>query len=342
MIKRTMILDGVGRAVDVLPGETLLMALERTGYRMRRSCRNGVCEICQITLLQGEVEQRYPSGRFEGPRANILACTAIAQTDLRVAIEGLQMPGVLAVKKVVCEITSTEKLNHDVYRVRLHLPPTASHAVEYYAGQYLNILLPNGKQASFSIASAPDMGRDVELHIRHIPESEMSSAVVDHVMNNASVEVEMPHGDCFVKATEMKDDTTLILAAASTGFAQVKSMVEHLLANQHHNPIHIYWGVRSAEDFYLDDLPEQWAREHTHVQMTRVVSEPDTSPDWQGRTGLLPEAVLEDFSSFENTLMVGAGSPGMVYALQDACEVEGLKPEQLISDVFAYAPRPAK
>lgn len=335
-----MHLAGLKQSIELQSGETLLAALERNGYRMRRSCRNGVCEICQVSLLQGEVEQRYPAAQYQGPQDAVLACTARALTDLHVFIEGLQMPGVLAVKKVVCEITQTEKLNHDVYRVRLQLPATSSHAVEYYAGQYLNILLPSGKQASFSIASAPDMGRALELHIRHIDASEMSSAIVEHLLNNPSVEVELPHGDCYVKATEMKDDTQLILVAASTGFSQVKSIVEHLLANQHHNPIHIYWGVRSAEDFYLDDLPEQWAREHTHITTTRVVEDP--AADWSGSVGLLPQVVLNDFSDFTNTCVVGAGSPGMVYALLDACEGAGMATEQMISDVFAYAPRPEK
>jgi len=336
----TLKITGVEQSLELQPGETLLAALERYGFKMRRSCRNGVCEICQVTLLQGEVQQRYPAASFQGPQAGVLACTATALSDLHLKIEGLQMPGVLAVKKVVCEITQTEKLNHDVYRIRLQLPATGSHAVEYYAGQYLNIVLPTGKQASFSIASAPDMGRALELHIRHIEASEMSSAVVEHLLNNPSVEVELPNGDCFVQATEMKDDTQLIMVAASTGFAQVKSMVEHLLANQHHNPIHIYWGVRSAEDFYLDDLPEQWAREHTHVTTTRVVEDP--AADWSGSVGLLPQAVLNDIQDFSNTLIIGAGSPGMVYALLDACEEKGLDASQMKSDVFAYAPRPEK
>ncbi|MBY4676916.1 2Fe-2S iron-sulfur cluster-binding protein [Marinobacterium arenosum] len=340
MIERTLILEGTGRSLRLGAGETLLDGLERNGYRMRRSCRNGVCEICQITLLEGEVVQRYPAATLQGPTADVLACTATALSDLRVEIEGLRMPGVLAVKKLTCDISAIEKLNHDVYRVRLHLPATGSLATEFYAGQYLDIVLPDGKQASFSIGSAPEMGRELELHIRHIPDSAMSTAIVEHLLNQPSVQIELPKGDCYLKATEVAADTRLILAAASTGFAQVKSIVEHLLANQHSNPIHIYWAVRSADDFYLDKLPEQWAREHTHVMMHHVVSEPDGSPDWAGRTGLITEAILEDFSDFDDVEVIASGSPGMVYALLDALEAKGLKQEQMKSDVFAYAPRP--
>lgn len=342
MINYSMVLAGSEHKIKLGPAQTLLEALECCGYRMRRSCRNGVCQICEISLLQGEVEQAYPVGRFQAPAEGILACTARALSDLRVEIKGIQMPGVLAVKKLICEIVEIESLSHDVYRVRLHLPATASLSAEFYAGQYLDLVLPNGKQASFSIGNAPDMGRELELHIRHNTESEMSNAIMEHLRTQPSIEVELAKGDCYVKATELVDDTPLILVAASTGFSQVKSVVEHLLANQHSNPIHIYWGARVAEDFYLQQLPQQWAAEHTHVFMHKVVSEPSQGEAWQGRTGLLPAAILEDFDDFSQVQMLASGSPAMVYALLDACEAKGLQQSQMKSDVFAYAPRPEK
>lgn len=338
----------IGHKITALQGETLLAALQRLGYRMRVSCRNGACEICEVQLLQGAVLQRYPQRHLsinhitqpEGD--NVLACTCLPQSDIRVNIEGILVPGELPVKKLLCDITAIEKLNSDVYRVRLHLPATASMSAEYYAGQYLDLLLPDGRQASFSIGSAPDQGRDLELHIRHIPESEISTAIIDHLHQSQSVEVELPKGDCFMRAHNIGADTRLVMTAASTGFAQVKSVVEHLLANQFSNPIHIYWGARIEEDMYLEALPKQWASEHANVHFEPVVSEPENSPGWQGRTGLLPAAVLEDFSDFDDVEIFASGSPAMVYALLDACEAKGFTQDKMHSDVFAYAPRPAK
>lgn len=242
-------------------------------------------------------------------------------------------------KKLLCDITAIEKLNSDVYRVRLKMPSTASMSAEFYAGQYLDVLLPDGKQASFSIGSAPDQGRDLELHIRHIPDSDISNAILGHLQESANVEVEIPKGDCYLQAHKISPDTRLIMAAASTGFAQVKSVVEHLLANQFGNQIHIYWGARVEEDMYLEKLPMQWAAEHPNVHFEPIVSEPEKSPGWSGRTGLLPEAVLEDFTDFDNVEVFTSGSPAMVYALLDACEERGFTEEKMHSDVFAYAPR---
>ena len=136
-------------------------------------------------------------------------------------------------------------------------------SAEFYAGQYLDLILPNGKQASFSIGSAPDQGRNLELHIRHVPSGEMSNDIIQYLQSASTVEVEIPKGDCYLQAHKISSDTRLIFAAASTGFAQVKSVVEHLLANQFSNPIYIYWGARVEDDIYLGNLPLQWAAEHT-------------------------------------------------------------------------------
>lgn len=334
------------RVIDCAAGETILGCLQRQGYRLRVGCRNGVCEICEVKLIQGEVVQRYPELILaideNQPAATVLACTTIPDSDIRVSIEGLRCPGELLVKKLLCDVTAIEKLNHDVYRVRLKMPATASMSAEFYAGQYLDMYLPDGAKASFSIGSAPDSGRDIELHIRHISESELSTAILEHLKKQEAVEIELPKGECYLQAHTIDSDTRLIMAAASTGFAQIKSVIEHLLANQFGNQIHIYWGARVEADMYLEKLPEQWANEHPNIHFEPVVSEPEKSPGWQGRTGLLPDAILEDFSDFDDVEIFTSGSPAMVYALLDACETRGFKEEKMHSDVFSYAPRPKK
>lgn len=330
--------------LSVQKSETLLDALENAGYYMRNSCRNGVCQICEIGLLRGAVTQRYPQATYNNNNAveevRVLACTTTPLTNVWVNIEGLKAPGEQSVKKLVCDIKGIESLNHDVYRVRLQLPATGSLAIEFNAGQYLDIVLPDGKQASFSIGSAPEQGRDLELHIRHISDSDMSNAIMGHLQTEKTVELELPKGDCCLQAKNLHPSTRFIFAAASTGFAQVKSVVEHLLANQVPNSISIYWGARIEEDMYLERLPLQWAAEHANVTFIPVVSEPENSPNWKGRTGLLPAAVLEDFVDFNGVEIFTSGSPAMVYALLDAAESRGFSEDDMHSDVFAYAPRP--
>ena len=240
----------------------------------------------------------------------------------------------------VTTILSADLLNRDVYRIRLLLPESEHAGAEFKAGQYLDICLPDGKKASFSIASSPEAGRELELHIRHMPESEFNDSIVQHLLHQPSVEVELAMGDCILNVDELPVDQPIIFAAASTGFSQVKSMVEHLIARASKNPIHVYWGARVEEDMYLESLPNSWAEHHANIQFVPVVSEPEKSPGWKGRTGLLPAAIVDDVQDLTNVQVFACGSPAMVYALLDALEEQGFTQSQMKSDVFAYAPRP--
>lgn len=241
-------------------------------------------------------------------------------------------------QQIKCEIQQVEKLNDDVYRVSLSLPE----AVQFKAGQYLEIVLPDDRKAAFSIGSAPESDRALELHVREVPDSEMSSAILAQLKEGQSLTVELPKGDTFVEASQLKDDEVVILAAASTGFSQIKSMTEHLLASGVKNPIHVYWGARVAADLYLPELPESWAKHHDNLTFHPVVSEPGDRCDWTGRVDLLPDAITADFDAFDKAAVFASGSPAMVYALLDTLEEKGLNEAQMHSDVFAYAPRPEK
>lgn len=240
-------------------------------------------------------------------------------------------------EKLNCSIQSVEKLNHDVYQVKLLLPVKNNNL--YAAGQYLDLYLPTGRSASFSIGSAPEAGQLLELHIRSNPDSEFSKALIDYLLVEEEITVELAKGVACIKAADLADDDILVLTAASTGFSQVKSVVEHLLANKVKNKIHIYWGVRAANDLYWLELPIQWANDHSNITYHPVVSDPTDKCGWTGRVDLIPAAILQDFDDFNKIKMLASGSPDMVYALLDACEAKGMKESQLLSDVLAYAPR---
>lgn len=66
-----------GDALNVEPGETLLAALERNGYKPEFSCRAGICGSCKLRMLEGEVDQ---PGEILSPaeKANgyVLSCIA--------------------------------------------------------------------------------------------------------------------------------------------------------------------------------------------------------------------------------------------------------------------------
>ncbi len=236
-------------------------------------------------------------------------------------------------KTITCPIDSIDYYNHDTRRIFLSVPDGES--VSFNAGQYLQMILPN-KKCPFSIASSPLLEGKFELHVKPTPDSDDSAAVEALLDTAKEIKIEVPLGNCFV--TEAPQNT-LILIAASTGITQMKSIIEYLEPGGFKQPVHLYWGVLSDKDLYLSELCESWEKSYENFSFTPVVSEPDTSPDWRGKTGLVLEAVLDDFDSLEDVTVVVSGGPAMVYATLDAFVERGMPEENMSSDIFSYAPR---
>ncbi|MPS47968.1 class I ribonucleotide reductase maintenance protein YfaE [Methylobacillus sp.] len=71
---------------SLIPQETLLEGLERTGHEVEYQCRGGYCGLCRVRLLDGEVQY------LEQPLAfiaadEILPCCCVPRSDLRVDCE---------------------------------------------------------------------------------------------------------------------------------------------------------------------------------------------------------------------------------------------------------------
>ncbi len=236
-------------------------------------------------------------------------------------------------KTLVCPISSISFYNHDTRRILLDLPE--GEVADFKAGQYLQMLLPH-KKCPFSIASSPHLRHQLELHVRPTPGSDDSLAI-EHALNTLTeLTIEFPLGDCFV--TEKPADP-LILLAASTGITQMKSIVEYLEPGGFDKPVYLYWGVVCDKDIYLAELCSSWVAKYPNFHFIPVVSNPETSPNWSGRTGLVGHAVLEDFEDLADVSVIVSGGPAMVYATLDAFMAKGMPEHKMSSDIFSYAPR---
>lgn len=232
-----------------------------------------------------------------------------------------------------CSIRSIEYFNHDTRKVVLDVPADAR--VSFHAGQYLELHLPE-KKCPFSIASSPHEDGLIELHIRPTPGSDDSRQIEDMLDSASELTITIPKGDCFL--TEVPG-RPMILIAASTGVTQMKSIIEFALHQGLTHPVALYWGVVSDSDLYMNDLCQSWTRNNL-VRYVPVVSEPETSPSWTGRTGLVGDAALEDHDDLTDVLVFVGGGPAMVYATLDRFVERGMPEGSMKSDIFSYAPRP--
>lgn len=320
------------------PGEPILDAARRAGIGVRSACRNGVCEICGGVLKQGHAyDLRRKVDLTEG--ATALLCRAVAKGDLVIQVDNLMAAGSHPLESVTAEVVELSPLNHDVFQVSLRLPP--GRKVPFHAGQYLAIALPGEEPAWFSIASAPN-GQMLELHVQAATDWATAQGVMDYLREQGRVPLQLPFGKaCLAKRPERE----LLLVAAGTGFAQMKSIIEYLAAVDQEvtaiagrPPVTLYWGVRRQEDMYLRSLPEQWQTQWPGFRFVPVIGN-DEDSEWQGHHDQLVQAVLDGGHDLPNLTVIASGSPIMVYTLMDALVAAGLPAEEFLSDVLEYAPR---
>ncbi|HXD39340.1 MAG TPA: cytochrome b N-terminal domain-containing protein, partial [Ramlibacter sp.] len=333
--------DGAETQLRVRAGETILEAGLREGLPLPYECRNGGCGACLCTIEHGAVTLRpyqlsaLPDAVREQSKA--LMCCAIPKGDVVIDVEGLDHGGVGAPKLHTGQVVGMERLAEDVMRVMIDLPEGES--IPFAAGQYINILLGDGQRRAFSFANPPHESALIELHVRRIPGGRFTSHVFDGMGLGDMVRFEGPLGSF----TMNEGTRPLLFVAGATGFAPVKSIVEDAFHRGLTRPMRLYWGVREREDFYLLDLAKQWEREHENFRVIPVLSDPQPQDKWRGRTGLVHEAMLEDFGDLVGYEVYVCGSLRMVEAAVPAMMAQGLSQSACFTDAFlpSRSPQPA-
>ena len=329
------------RIVPARGGETLLEALLRETIPMAYDCRSGGCGQCKCTLLYGDVElaayQRDVLTDDERREGKILACVATPTTDVEIEYEPVALPGGTAPRVWHAKVASIAKAAEDVMIV--HLAVEGGENLHFYAGQYINILLPDGQKRSFSFATAPGDGRRIELQIRRVPGGRYTTHVFEAMRVGEPVEFEGPLGSFFLREDSKKP---IVFVAGATGFAPVKSMVEYAFAKGMKRRMVLYWGTRKPGDMYARELCERWAREHPNFTFVPVLSEPGPGDGWTGRTGLVHEAILADYPSLAGHQVYACGSVAMVEAAHPAFRARGMDPNDCFSDAFRLSPHLAR
>jgi len=326
-------------SVAVRGGETLLDAALRAQVAVPFDCRHGGCGVCRATVLAGEVDagiyQKTALSDADRARGDVLLCCACALSDLEIEIEAgaALREGPLPVFE--SRVEELELLAHDVMRVALRLAP--GQTIRFEAGQYINVLLDDGARRSYSFTTPSGEAEHLDLHVRRIPGGRFTTQVFERMRRGDTLRFEGPLGQFVLREPSTRP---LIFVAGATGFAPVKSLLEQAFVMKLARPLVFYWGVRRPRDFYSLDLLERWAREHANFKFVLVVSEGLPEDHWEGRTGLVHQAILHDFADLSDYAVYACGSVSMVQAARPALLAQGLGEDQCFSDAFTAAPAP--
>lgn len=333
----TVTIQPSGHTLSAEAGESILDAALRQGLTLPYGCRDGACGACRGRVLSGTVDhgKAQTQALSDADRENGLAlfCCAKAASDLVIESREVRKAGDIPVKTLPARVQSLERVAPDVMVIKLKLP--ANERLQFLAGQYIDILLKDGRRRSFSLANAPHDDELLELHVRQVPDGQFTGHVFSRMKEKDILRFNGPHGTFFLREESPKP---IVMVAGGTGFAPIKAVVEHAIAEKCTRQITVYWGGRRPVDLYDLAVAESWPQRAPNVRFVPVLSDAEPEDAWQGRTGFVHRAVLADFPDLSGYQVYACGSPAMIAAAKrdfaDACK---LPENEFFADSFDFA-----
>lgn len=326
-----------GQRFDVPEQTSILQAALDAGLLLPHGCRDGACGSCKGRVLEGpfdhggaSVTALSPEERAEG---YALFCCARPLGDLTIECHQVGSANDFPIKKLPCRVQRIERVADDVMVLEVRLP--ATERFQFRAGQYIDFLLPGNRRRSFSIANAPQDATHLELHVRRVPGGSFTGHVFETMKDKEILRFEGPLGSFYLREDSGRP---IILLAGGTGFAPIKALIEYALKVGLSRPMTLYWGSRDSAGLYMDALARSWTDRLSDFRYIPVLSEQGPADGWDGRTGLVHEAVMADLPDLSGHQVYACGSPAMIDAARrDFIRECGLPEPEFFADAFTYA-----
>jgi CDP-4-dehydro-6-deoxyglucose reductase, E3 len=240
--------------------ESLLESALHAGLAVDYGCNNGKCGKCKMKLISGHIEKfkhsDYVMSNEDKANSYILSCSNRAVTD--VVLETTEAVSVedIPLQKIETKIKSLNLLNNFIYILNLKTP--RSHRLRFMAGQEIKLsIYSDNKPTSIklSIASCPCDDMNLQFHIPKNSNSEFLPLLAEVQSQKKYIIIEGPDG-----YFTLDDDSphALVFIAVETAFANIKSLIEHALALDLAETIHLYWIVKDENGLYMKNICRSW------------------------------------------------------------------------------------
>jgi len=315
-----------GHEFFVEGSDSILDAALRAGLAPDYGCSSGTCGMCKARVVSGEVMKIRPHD-FVIPEAerlagNVLLCCHTPVADL--VVEAHEAGGAhdIPLQNISTRIKRTERLSDDT--MLLHLQTPRTNRLRFLAGQSVTLRSPDGASSNFAVASCPCDDRNIQFHIRRQDNVSFTDYVFNRLKPSDAVALEGPMGD-FI----LDDDSSrsLIFIAYDTGFAPIKSLIEHAMSLDQADRMHLYWVAPAGQSHYMNNLCRSWADALDNFQYTELTLASAGAPSELLRDELAD--IAGEFSDLANFDVYVAGPAALGEAASSAFFARGLPHGQL-------------
>jgi CDP-4-dehydro-6-deoxyglucose reductase len=247
-----------GREYFVDGNDSLLEAALRAGLSLDYGCSIGSCGKCKARVVSGQVHRTrhsdYALTAAEKNAGVVLMCCHTALGDLVIEAREAHGAADMPLQNLEARVKAVSPLGDDVRL--LHLQTPRSNRLRFLAGQSVSLSLADGIRASIPLASCPCDDRNLQFHIPRRAGDAFAERVFGGLKGVDSVRVEGPRGE-FVLNEE--SHRALVFIAGESGFAPVKSLIEHAMALEAAESLHLVWIATGQGGHYLDNLCRSWS-----------------------------------------------------------------------------------
>ena len=250
-----------GRQFSVEGHDTLLQSGLRAGLKLNYGCGNGSCGMCKVRLIHGQVVRTmaadYPLSEAEKAQGYLLSCAHTAASG-ELTLETLEAagPADIPLQQIVTQVRALRELAPDTRL--LHLQAPRSNRLRFLAGQSATLGLARGEglRATLPIASCPCDDRNLHFFVARDDSSAFAQQVFAGALRPGdAVNLWGPLGD-FVLADGQRP---LVFVACDTGFAPVKSLIEHALSLDAAPSLALFWLATCADGHFLANQCRAWS-----------------------------------------------------------------------------------
>lgn len=229
-------------------------------------------------------------------------------------------------QRIECRLVEMNECAEHIWHI--HLQP--EQAVSFKPGQYLQVVMGDKDKRPFSIASSPTR-EGLELQIGAAPGNPYPGEVLERLRQEGSILVEVPLGKAWLREESQRP---ILLIAGGTGYSYARALLQYLMDTDMSRPVYLYWGVRQEEQLYEGDEMINWAEEYQQLTFVPVVEYP--TAEWQGRVGMIHEAVLADFATLDLYDIYVAGRFEMAAVVRQSLHLRGVSDEHLFGDAYQF------
>lgn len=262
-----------GHEFNAEPQETLLEAALRSGVSLHYNCSNGSCGECRARIVTGQFEDRdfhdYILSEHERASGVTLLCTSHAASDLVIEARVTGSAAEIPRQQISTKIAKVEPLSNSVVMLLLRTPRTRT--LRFMAGQHVE-LFDAGERVDLPIASCPCNGMLLQFHLLRGRDEPLATWLLEGTRVGATIQLEGPFGGFVFDETSPH---AVVMVAEETGFASLKSLIEHYINLDMPHPLHLYRLAHDAQGLYLDKLCESWRDALDNFAYTPIVAATD-------------------------------------------------------------------